>query len=95
MSSFAERHELRDISERSDEHQWVSTIERQFNDHKLMTRRLERELESSEEKIRLEAASSKKYEAQLRVMQDKRDAIEAKYKNLEKEYLDRKLDVDS
>ncbi|KAI7846923.1 hypothetical protein BDC45DRAFT_527878 [Circinella umbellata] len=95
MSSFAERHELRDISERSDEHQWVSTIERQFNDHKLMTRRLERELESSEEKIRLESASSKKYEAQLRVMQDKRDAIEAKYKNLEKEYLDRKLDVDS
>ncbi|KAI9491213.1 hypothetical protein BDB00DRAFT_834344 [Zychaea mexicana] len=95
MVSFGERQDLHEISDRSDEQQWISAVESQFSNYKLKMRRLERELESNEEKLRLESVTAKKIETQLRIMQDKRDAAETKYRDMEKKYLDRELNIDS
>lgn len=61
----------------------LASMETEFSSYKAKVERLERQLESSEEKLRLEAASTKKYEVQLRMAQDKREAAEARCRELE------------
>ncbi|KAI8147133.1 hypothetical protein BJV82DRAFT_377562 [Fennellomyces sp. T-0311] len=93
MMGLAERQQIKAAVD--DEEEWATAVENQFSDYKAQMQRLERELTSNNEKLRLESMSVKKYEMQLRIMQEKRDAAEAKYRDMEKKYLDRELDVDS
>lgn len=96
LDAFVRRHQLVTGSEpaylqRSDSgygshSEWstlLASMETEFSSYKAKVERLERQLESSEEKLRLEAASTKKYEVQLRMAQDKREAAEARCKELE------------
>lgn len=96
LDAFVRRHQLVAGSEpaylqRSDSgygshSEWstlLASMETEFSSYKAKVERLERQLESSEEKLRLEAASTKKYEVQLRMAQDKREAAEARCKELE------------
>ncbi|KAI9319089.1 Up-regulated during septation-domain-containing protein [Dichotomocladium elegans] len=71
----------------------LSTMESEFKDYKSKIERLERQLESNEEKLRLESMSSKKYEVQLRMAQEKREMAEARCRELEqsKGNLDKEL----
>ncbi|ORY95960.1 hypothetical protein BCR43DRAFT_317925 [Syncephalastrum racemosum] len=61
----------------------LTGIEEQFEQYKQHIRDLERESKSNDEKQRLESISRKKYELQLRAMQEKKEAAEARCKELE------------
>lgn len=59
------------------------SIEGQFEEYKQQIRHLEREVKAKDEKERLESISRKKCELQLRAVQEKKEAAEARCKELE------------
>lgn len=63
----------------------INMLERGLDEYKSKLQQLQRQIESIEEMRRLDMLSIKKQEVQLRAMQDKYEAAEAKCKTLEQE----------